>query len=461
MKRILLFMLCIGLNAMDGSLDPSFGGGTGFIDTPLGFALVTSIQTDGKILVMGSNSVGITIVVRYNSNGTLDTSFGTNGIVTDTTGMFGSDMLLQPDGKIIVGGSDASFQNFQLNRYNSNGTIDTTFGSQGITIGPVGDGFALALQTDSKIILAGTDNNTALFKVVRYTANGSIDTVFQSGPREFATGIMIQNDGKIVVAGNSDGTATFHLVIVRYNTDGTLDNSFVAGAAPLGVWGPIVLQPDGKIIAAGNTFTPTVKLARFNTNGSLDTSFGGGVITGPPGIANSLLLQADGKSVIVGAPSFFGPTFQLVRYTKTGTIDTSFGTNGIVQAPSGVTAFGSALQSDGKIIAVGADITFTVMQVARYLSKPPLTPTTIETVTPTSNGILLSGTAQNPSFIYIFLNGVLLGGTTTDPKGTNTWSFNGPSQLGTYTVVAYYPDGNLDTAANSNGLALCERMWLC
>lgn len=440
--------------ARDGSLDPSFGGGTGFIDGPSGFASAVNVQTDGKIVVVGSNTVGITLTVRYNSDGTLDTTFGINGIVTDTTGIFALDIAVQPDGKIIIAGVDATFQNFQVIRYNSNGTLDTTFGSGGVVTGPQGLGFALALQSDSKIILVGTDIIAGLFKVVRYNSNGSIDTIFQSGPDEFASGVVIQNDGKVVVAGS---TNTFNLRLVRYNTDGTLDSSFVAGASPSGIWGPVLLQPDGKIIVAGNTFVPTLELARFNPDGSLDTTFGGGVIAGPPGLANSVLLQADGKSVILGAPTFAGPTFQLVRYTSAGTLDPSFGIGGIVQAPSGIVAFNGALQSDGKIIAVGSDLTFTLFQVARYISHPPLVPTTLMGVTRGCNTITFTGTAQNPSVVYLLINNQVVGGTYTDVSGGNTWSLTIPTvcNLSTIRIVSIYNDRKLNIAGT-----IFDRMWL-
>lgn len=442
--------LALNNNVHDGTLDPSFGG-SGFVVTPLGiFGFAVWIQSDGKIVVLGANSTGATITVRYNTDGTLDTTFGTNGVVVDTTGILASALIIQPDGKIIIAGVDAIFQNFQLIRYNPNGTLDTTFGVGGVVIGPQGDGFVVAFQTDSKIILAGTDN-MGLFKVVRYNPNGSIDTIFQSGPDEFPEGIKIQNDGKIVVAGNS---STFHLRLVRYNTDGTLDNSFVAGVAPSGIWGPLLLQPNGKIIVAGNTFAPTIEIARFNSDGSLDTSFGGGVVSGPPGLANDALLQADGKIVLVGAPSFIGGFFQLVRYTSDGNLDPVFGIGGIVDTPPGLTAFGGALQADGKIVAVGSDVTFTFLQVARYINHPPLTPTQICCLKKRCNGALLSGTAQNPSSIFIFRNGVLIGSTITDPRGTNTWSFAVASSCGAYNVVAMYADGRVNTAA------FYERMWL-
>ena len=454
MKKRLLFLslygICIGLHGMDGSLDRSFGAGAGFVNSLAGVAFAIGIQIDGKIVAMGTNTAGYIITVRYNTNGTIDKTFGTDGIVTDATGIFASSLIIQPDGKIIIGGNDTAYQSFQLIRYNPNGTLDTTFGSGGVVIGPNGTGEVMALQTDSKIILAGSNNNTGLFEVVRYTPNGNIDVIFQSGPNEFSTGITIQSDGKIIVAGNS---SVFDLRLVRYNTDGTLDSSFVAGVAPSGIWGPMVLQPDGKIIAVGNSFMQTLEAARFNTDGSVDATFGGGVISGPIGLANDIVLQADGKSVIVGGPTSDGPDFQLVRYTATGLLDATFGSGGIVQAPAGNVAFSSALQADGKIVAVGSDTaTFMLFQVARYLNRPKITRTQICNISKKCSGVILCGTAQNPSQVYVFQNGILLGGTTTDPQGTNTWTFKVPRGCGAYSVAALYPDGHLTTVA--------DRMWL-
>ena len=255
MKKILLIIsfygICLSLSAQDGTLDPSFGAGAGFVDSPtngfVGFSC--AIQTNGKIVVLATNTVGATITIRYNKDGTIDTTFGTNGVVTDTTGILASSVIIQPDGKIIIAGADATFQFFQLIRYNPDGTNDTTFGSDGVVIGPIGIGAFLALQTDGKIILAGTNDNTGLFVVVRYNTNGSVDTIFESGPGQYIEGITIQNDGKVIVAGNS---SSFNLTVIRYNTDGTLDDSFAVAVAPGGIWGPIVLQPDGKIIISSS-----------------------------------------------------------------------------------------------------------------------------------------------------------------------------------------------------------------
>ncbi len=433
-----------------GSLDPSFGNGAGFVATPPSAfsAFASAIQPDGKIVTVGPNDNGATVTIRYNIDGTLDSSFGFAGIVTDTTGIFGFTIIIQPDEKIIIGGTDSLSENFQMIRYTANGTIDTTF-SGGSVVGPVGVGSMLTLQTDSKILFVGTNNDTELFEVVRYNSNGSIDIVFESGPEEFAQAVQIQSDGKIIVSGNS---STFDLTLVRYNTDGTLDPSFIAGAAPAGLWSGLLLQPNGKIIVAGNTLGLSIMLARFNTDGSLDTTFGGGVITGPTGIMNDAFLQPDGKIILVGLPSDQGPTFQIIRYNSNGTLDTSFGTAGIVEAPPGAVAFSGALQQNGRIVAVGSNSAYTIAQIARYIGGPALTPTTLHYVNRTSQGAILSGTAQNPSKVYIFGGDVLLGGTFTDSQGTNTWSFATPNYYKDYRVMAIYPDGALNTAY--------ERMWL-
>lgn len=457
MKKIILFIslvgLCIGSQANDGSLDPSFGNGLGYVDTSVNsiFGFSDAIQIDGKIVVLGSNEGGATITRRFNSNGTIDTTFGINGIIVDTTGISASDVLIQPDGKIIIAGTDSTRENFQLIRYNSNGSVDTSFGTNGIVTGPSGVGNSMALQTDSKIVLVGTDNSTGLFQVARYNPNGTLDIVFETGPGVFALNLVIQNDGKIIVCGNT--APGFDLTLVRYNTDGTLDPSFVQGAAPNGIWEGMVLQPDGKVIVAGNAVAhPIPEIARFNTDGSLDTTFGGGVVIGPESVVNGLLLQADGKSIIVGQPTFDGPFFQLIRYTPTGVLDSTFGLNGIVQTPPGIVAFNGALQSNGRIIAVGSNPAFDALQVARYLNQPVLSPTQIQSMTKTADGILLTGIAQNPSKVYVFQKGTLLGGTTTNPDGTNTWSFLAPDPTSGFSAISIYMNGRVNISS--------DRMWL-
>ncbi|MUG95780.1 hypothetical protein F7734_26855 [Scytonema sp. UIC 10036] len=368
-----------------GDPDPSFGMG-GKVFTNLGnidSANSVAIQSDGKIVVAGSN--GDFALARYNTNGTLDSSFGAGGkVVTDFNGStdHGNSVAIQSDGKIIVAGVawSNSQTDFALARYNTNGTLDTSFGNGGKVITPIGSlgdwGNCVTIQADGKIIVGGhTSLNSSSsdldFALVRYNPNGSLDTSFGNGGKvvtsitlgqDSISSIVIQPDNKIVVGGSAAGK----FALSRYNLNGTLDTSFGVSGKIITDFGnfssgySIALQPDGKIVMAGsnNDFV----LARYNTNGTLDTSFGsnGKVIT-PVGsgvdAGFNLAIQANGKIVVTGfAENGTNRDLALVAYNPNGTLDTSFGSNGKVITPVGSGSDGGkgiALQSDNKIVVVG------------------------------------------------------------------------------------------------------------
>jgi uncharacterized delta-60 repeat protein len=441
-----------GLYASDGTLDPSFGAGLGFVQTPVGIsALKVAIQTDGKIVVIGTASLNDQLV-RYNTNGTLDGTFGIGGIVAAPANGDFNNVIIQPDGKIIIVGTDSTSSSFFMVRYNTNGTLDATFGVGGMVTGPTGFANDIMLQPDSKIVVAGSDL-IGNFQVVRYDASGTIDTIFVTGPSGFASAVVIEPSDKIIVAGTSNSDL---LQVVRYNADGTLDSTFGSGGialGPNGALGNVLLQPDGKIVVGSYNRVSIpfrFQAVRFTSSGSLDATFGvGGIALGPNGTANDALLQADGKIVLVGFNSV-SSMFQLARFTTGGILDVSFGVGGVTTGPTGL-AVGTASQADGKIIAVGSAPGFGHFQVARYIGGPALVDTQI--VSPVNGAqlrvgksIQFRGTAQNPSMVYLFLNGVLVKGVATDPF-TNTWSMSliiGTKGVYTAEVVSIYEDGNVD-----------------
>ncbi len=347
----------------DGSLDAGFGAG-GLVQTNFGnpgvFAGV-KIQADGKIVAVGSIAVTTLttgsrfFIARYNSDGSLDTSFGTGGSTTTAAGENGSNGLglaIQADGKIVVVGSHGlafSGLNFAVARYNTDGSLDSSFDGDGIVstdIAGSGDGANdVALQADGKIVVVGVGvdpslSTTSRFAVVRYNANGSLDTSFDGDGKtttalgtilDSAHAVAIQGDGKILLAGSSHNSATSapDFALVRYTTAGSLDGTFngtgrVVTPFPYGqsVANGVVVLPNGKIVAGGfTTGDPGAAsgndfaLARYNSNGSLDSNFGtGGLVTTPFGtpalgsddFANALLLQPDGKLVLAGYLTKFG-----------------------------------------------------------------------------------------------------------------------------------------------------------
>ncbi|NEO29875.1 MAG: DUF4347 domain-containing protein [Symploca sp. SIO3C6] len=322
-----------------GDLDSSFGNNptvTSDISFSSDEARIVALQTDGKIVVVegSSNSIpGDLVLARYDSDASLDQSFGDKGIVTiDIVGSLlegVNSIALQLDGKIILVGqtNTDNSANFALVRYNSDGSLDNSFGSNGIVTNNLEGGSDLAssvvLQPDGKIILVGQANtdNSANFALVRYNSDGSLDTSFGSngvvttnleGDSDLASGVTLQPDGKIILVGqaNTDNSANFALV--RYNSDGSLDSSF--GTNDIATtdtvsnpdnFGGITLQSDGKILLAGSSFNENnfnFNLVRYNSDGSIDTSFGSnGIVTvGGSDQAYSVAFGADGRIIAVG-----------------------------------------------------------------------------------------------------------------------------------------------------------------
>lgn len=429
----------------DGILDASFGEGFGYITLPSGFyARGLAILQDGKIVIAGSDESNTFNVVRYNSDGSLDTTFNGTGIgVSGGTGMPFS-VVAYPDGSLILAGEDLS-TSFKLVKYKADGTLDITFGVAGIVIGPVGLGVDSVLQLDGKIIVGGS-NNLGGSLLVRYNTLGVVDTLFSLGPSGFIESVKVQRDGKVVVAGtNGSG----NIQVVRYNAIGTLDITFgtlgiVTG--PAGVATGLVIQPDGRLVVGGYNLnaSPNMLLIRYNTNGSLDGTFGtAGVVTGPADFkAHGITLQSDGYIVVAGTGN---SGIKLTRYNATGNLDTSFGIGGTVSDPLG-DIFNVGLQTNGYIVTVGNDIAANNYQVARYTSSPALADTSITSSSTQAAGVVsLAGGAQNPSQIFVYLNGQAIGTTNTDAGGTNTWTFSTTISVeGLYAlrVVSLYKDGN-------------------
>ena len=390
--------------AMPGNLDVSFGLHGQVVSHFDRTANVhnIAIQPDGKIVAAGDGSIvglagGGILVARYNTDGSLDTSFGTDGKVSTAVSSFGSDgweVALQPDGKIVVAGqvSYDTFSAFALLRYNADGSLDTAFGPGGIVTTTVGDstaiGLALAIQPDGKLLVGGYTGSVT-FAVARFNTDGSPDMSF--GSNGYVTGVgglgvslALQPDGKIVQAGSSVGGFT----LARYNTDGSLDPLFGSGGTVITSIGggggarDVVIQPDGKILATGGVCCTAVPaLARYNSDGSLDSSFGvGGTETMAAGQdIKDAVLQADGKIVTVGDVSG-ADTWIVTRYNPDGSLDGSFGIGGMVNTGFGlqkiITVWGIALQADGRIVAAGESDTLagphhgtisSVFALARYL----------------------------------------------------------------------------------------------
>ena len=438
LRAALSLILLIGSQnvgmAAAGDLDPTFGVG-GKVTTDLkrstDLANAVAVQTDGKLVVVGEtyknndSSNEDFAVARYNTDGTLDTTFGSRGRVrTDfpTLAAIPSAVVIQPDGKIVVaGGAFPLFTfagNFEVVRYNPNGSLDNSFGSGGIvtTFFPQGSyAFAVALQSDGKIIAAGThfvdfnpgDMSDTDFALARYNPDGSLDSTFGSGglvttdffgTEDDVFEVLIQPDGKIVAVGSANDPADFYdFAAVRYLSNGTLDTTFGVGGKVSTDFGrrgmdqalSAALQADGKIVAAGFAISvdgirENFAVARYTANGVLDTTFNNrGLQQIDFGSccqdAWQVLVQSDGKIVTVGFPNSeqSDSDFLLARLNSTGSLDTTFGIGGKVRTSFGNLgggAQGGLLQADGKIVAVGFQAISGVgggvdFALARYLSQ--------------------------------------------------------------------------------------------
>jgi uncharacterized delta-60 repeat protein len=287
------------------------------------------VQPDGKTVVLlsaedASNSV---IVVRLDADGTLDEGFSDGGVLN--TGMTGTakctDIELQPDGRLLLSGSDRSID-YAVWRFDQDGARDMTFGVDG----------------ESKL----PDGNLGI-----------------------ACEMALQPDGQIVTGGGVGGLPVF----ARFSTDGVLDTSFGDGGVvrPASWQGvqvhDLAVRPDGRILAGGDRLRPdsdqpeSFVFTQLRPTGGLDTGFGDGgtaVVTLRAGLAD-MVLRSDGRLVVVGSSSLFssqGHTeFLVAQLTGTGALDTSFGRAGVSTAVDGGMARSAALLDDGGLIVVGRD----------------------------------------------------------------------------------------------------------
>jgi uncharacterized delta-60 repeat protein len=335
-----------------GQLDPTFGSG-GTVTTDFGATTgrtyAITLQPDGKIIVAGSvySTHYDFVLARYTADGALDPTFGQGGKVTTDFGSSAQTraLVVQADGKIVAAGTIIENTNysFALARYAADGTLDATFGVAGQVITTLaGDASALVLQPDGKLVVAGTADiyGSPKFVLARYQPDGTLDPTFGTTGRittEFVEGysggaaLVLQPDGKLVAAGDAGGG----FGLVRYNADGSLDNAFGAGTGRVRTQfsytahcTALVLQPDGKLIAAGYVRAypapgDDFALAQYEADGTLDVNFGNGgkVATdflGGYDFGLSAALQADGKLVVAGyvdEPGRGVSDFALARYT--------------------------------------------------------------------------------------------------------------------------------------------------
>ena len=458
----------------DGSTDNTFNKNGRLIEgLSQGYTIYTSsaVQKNGKIIAAGYTWNGSNfdfVVVRYNADGSLDNSFSQDGMQTTGFGSgddFANSVSIQADGKIVLAGYTSTGNTssyFALARYNADGSLDNTFSSDGKQTTDFGfyaeTGNAAAIQSDGKIVIAGSvftgsNYDSVDFAVARYNTDGTLDKSFSndgkqltdlSSSDDFGNSAVIQKDGKIIVAGRTYNGTKNDFALVRYNSNGSLDNTFSGDGKQISDFGTAdyfgqsaVLQNDGKIVVAGYSQVESVgssfAVARYNTNGALDTSFNGtGLKTRDFGsgfeVATSVALQPNGKIVVAGGTN---GNFTLARYNTNGSLDNTFNEDGIqiTKASGGDDRIQGITIANNELYVVGyGSYPATLGVAAKYSLTESVNPPIVSLTAPANNTTRLAPAAH-----------IRLRAEAADKDGTisKVEFYNGTTLLHTETVFPY------------------------
>jgi uncharacterized delta-60 repeat protein len=353
------------------------------------------------------------VLVTLAAAGDLDSSFAGDGVFTDNIAgshTRGHAVIVQPDGKIVVGGATDSLGNsalrYAIARFNPDGSLDNSFSNDGTNydVNIRGIAAGLALHDDGTIVQCGA--GTSGFTLFRYSSSGVLDTGFGlasyarliigGGADEGCESLAIQPDDKIIAAGWGGSNTDPDVVVARFTITGTLDTSFDSdGYVTLDIVGEedqasdVLLQPNGKIVIAGNSVNGGVRsalLARFDSAGTLDTTFGVNGVVIPtfgasgPDVFESIVQLDNGQLLVTGSRDDGSQNdIILLRYSADGVLDTTFGTNGVVITPIGSNfslANGLAVLNGGSIVVAGSTDSGSNNDVVviRYLSNGALDP---------------------------------------------------------------------------------------
>jgi len=491
--------LCIERFNTDGTPDGSFGGVGEFVDhqdinvIPQAWASVVQLQ-NGELVVVGT---GETLFLT--TGGVPDTTIGNNGVLPfytiagTGTGNFVSSAV-QPDGKFLAAGFVLQGgSNFALQRFNSDGTLDTTFNNPAGSVAtdfsptspsnsPYSDvGLTCTAQPDGKIVVAGssaiTNGAPADFALVRYNTDGSLDTSFNStgkvttdffGDADYAQHVTLQSDGKLVVAGFATDAGQTVFAVARYNTDGSLDASFNGTGKVTTAFGTnnaqatsVAVQTDGSIIVSGyvSAATDDFVVVKYNSDGSIDTSFG--TLGAPQLLADTAVVNG-----------YVNKAHDTAAQTLTGTADPG----ATVAVYDGATKLGNAtVDSSGHFtyalgvlangphsLTAAATLAATTSVTSAALSFTvdtgiPAAPTALADAaisrgfvvaagdTPTQ---ALTGQAEAGAKVSVYNAGSLLGTATAD--GSGHWAFTlGTLADGSYSLGATASDAAGNTSAAS------------
>jgi uncharacterized delta-60 repeat protein/uncharacterized repeat protein (TIGR01451 family) len=518
-----------------GSLDANFGNfgrTTTDLHNNTDVANAVTIDPQGRIVVAGSSLFGGDTdfaVARYLPNGTLDTSFNGSGFRTlDVAGNGHNDaatgVAIDSQGRIVLGGwaFNGTNDDFAAVRVNSNGTLDTTFNGTGqvITTIPSGGGEAranaLVIDSQDRPILAGfahigSDDD---FAVVRYKADGTLDTTFNgTGKRTFdvagnghddhANGVALDSQGRIVAGGYAFNGTDNDFAVARFKADGTVDSTFNSGAGKVitniaadDVGRGVAIDSLDRIVLAGYSFLGSdydFEVARYTSAGVLDTSsfgFGGtvrdNITSGQNDFGTSVAIDPAGN-ILVGGYSFVpnDDDFAVARFTKSGVLDTTFGTNGntTINFVGNDFANGVAVDSIGQAVLAGqngaANIDFALTRVTGNqvavsatvtdgVSKATVGGTVTYTITVANAGPDAAQLVQAADTFPAGLTGVTYTSAAAGGATGNTASGNGniadalflPSGASvTYTAtgtVTGPAGGNLDNTATATPLGALD-----
>jgi uncharacterized delta-60 repeat protein len=487
--------LAIARYALDGSLDPEFGGGQGFTTSepgrPVGVHAVT-LDSEGRIVVAGSlgdsHELQDVFVARYLGDGTLDPSFGDAGIVVHDLGASEtcSDVLVRPSGEVLCGvdARPGHASDFVLIQWTSDGELDPAFGSGGVVTTSWATGSrdllgGIALGPDGSVVAVGRTDGSPYedIGVARYLPSGGLDPDFGEGglvkvsfgESDFARDAVVRPDGRIVVLGGTSPTVD-SFMFVGLTADGELDPAFGAGGQAIIAAGDddeprsIALQPDGRIVAAGSSRVPENRarfsLVRVLPDGSADPTFGGdgsvmtSVYANPDPVddeANDVALDTAGRVVLVGY--VWRGHFATLRFLPDGSLDPTFDGDGraftTIRPYYSVGVSGVLEQADGGVVVAGTYLLryeragTRIPYVARYLPDGSLDPgfgdgDGVVTFEPgTDSG--LAGLEVAPDGDLIVAGGVALTGGGTG-----------------FYVTKLDPDGGLDAAFGDAGTKVVD-----
>jgi len=449
-----------------GSLDSTFDPDEG----PDFQVNAAELLPDGKIIIGGNfaeyNTVSRKGIARINADGTLDTSFnpGTGIPVLVGSSTIGiQDLKVQPDGKILIGGSFDTYNDIEKNdmaRLNADGSLDGSF-TLDTRITNIVDIKSIAVQPDGKIIITGSFKVSGTNQrggIARINADGTLDENFSpyityagtSNPDFHCT--LLQPDGKILVGGSLNTTGTTYLKLARLNADGSRDLTFTPITNTIaGVMKSIALQPDGKIVIGGgfDQMFGTIRknnFARLNTDGTLDTSFDTGTGTGISVLNRvlSIQLQPDGKMIIAGGFSVYNGVARrgIARINANGTLDTSF----IVGTGLTITTVNdAALFDDGSVLVAGNFTSYngnTRNRIAKISTR------TINVISLSETGPFCAGAAFNLNYTPVgtYNAGNVFTAQLSDASG----DFSTPTAIGTLSSAVA---GTINVTLPQNTLA--------